>query len=95
MTGKPLRCREEMQIKKKFPKSRLSTLLFISVHPETPHRHSEPFGKTCRRGVRLRLTRSPQVESLRINSAKNLCGHNTYEIIRRPAASGTPQNDIK
>jgi hypothetical protein len=27
-----------------------------------------PFDRTCRRGVRLRLTRSPQVESLRAGS---------------------------
>ena len=30
---------------------------------------------------------------LRINSAKNLCGSSNYEILRRPAAGGTSQND--
>ena len=30
----------------------------------------DPFDKTCRRGVRLRLTRSPQVESLRASKLK-------------------------
>ncbi|MEJ2364193.1 MAG: hypothetical protein P8017_05855, partial [Deltaproteobacteria bacterium] len=64
-----------------------------SLHPETQHCPSEPFGKTCRRA---------QVESLRINSAKKqTIGHpesrpggtKDLVILRRPALSWTPQND--
>ncbi len=28
-----------------------------------------------------------------LSEAKNLCGSSNYEILRRPAAGGTPQND--
>jgi hypothetical protein len=55
-----------------------------SVHQVVQHCHSEPFGKTCRRA---------QVESLRTGSAKNLPEKQSQEILRRPAAGGTPQND--
>ncbi|MFA9613545.1 MAG: hypothetical protein ACERK9_06315, partial [Deltaproteobacteria bacterium] len=29
-----------------------------------------------------------------LSEAKNLCGPANYEILRRPAIGGTPQNDI-
>ena len=41
------------------------------------------------------LCHSEPFERLRINSVKNLCRQTNYEILRRPAFSGTPQNDIK
>ena len=30
-----------------------------------------------------------------LNEVKNLCGQTNYEILRRPAFSGTPQNDMR
>jgi len=62
-----------------FFRSSMSASL-VSVHPETPPCHSEPF------------------DLLRINSAKNLCGGCTYEILRRPPSAGllrmTPINAV-
>jgi hypothetical protein len=54
-----------------------------SVHQVVQHCHSEPFGPFDK----LRAGR------LRTGSAKNLPEKQSQEILRRPAAGGTPQND--
>jgi hypothetical protein len=70
-----------------------------SFYPETPDCHSEPFGKTCRpaqvaslragSAKKATLCHPEPFDGLRIDSVKDL------EILRRPAAGGTPQNDMQ
>ena len=57
----------------------------LSFHPETSSCHSEPFDGLP----------ETTLGTGRTGSAKNLCGPSDYEILRRPAIGGTPQNDIQ
>jgi hypothetical protein len=56
-----------------------------SFYPETSSCHSEPFDGLP----------ETTLGTGRTGSSKNLCGPSDYEILRRPAIGGTPQNDIQ